>query len=122
MSCAAARRVRSRCSLTITHRWSHRQRITVHSDRISERQLAAIVDVGHDEALAFPARDSDIAVGREVRATSHRAEEDRRRIIWRVADEEHERQRARPGAGAVNLVTPDLFPDFHHGLLILLCH
>ena len=40
VSCAAARRVRSRCSLTITHRVSHRQRITVHSDRISERQPA----------------------------------------------------------------------------------
>jgi len=40
VSCAAARRVRSRGSLTIAHRVSQRQRITVHPDRISERQLA----------------------------------------------------------------------------------
>ncbi len=40
VSCAAARRVRSRCSLTIVHRLPHRQRITVRSDRSSERQPA----------------------------------------------------------------------------------
>jgi len=40
VSCAAARRVRSRCSLTIAHRVPHRQRITVHSDRIPERPPA----------------------------------------------------------------------------------
>ena len=40
VSCAAARRVRSRCSLTLAHRWPHRQRITVHSDWLSERPPA----------------------------------------------------------------------------------
>jgi hypothetical protein len=40
VSCAAARPVRSRCSLTVAHRLPGRQRIIVHSDRIPEKQPA----------------------------------------------------------------------------------
>jgi len=40
VNCAAAPRERSPCSLTIAHRLPHRQRITVRSDRNSERQPA----------------------------------------------------------------------------------
>jgi hypothetical protein len=62
--------------------------------RGQDKQRLAIVDIGRDEVIAFPARDADIAAAREVRATCHRAG-DGRRFIWRLADAEHERQRQR---------------------------
>jgi len=59
-----------------------------------DKQRFAVIDVGRDEVLAFPARGTDIAAGREVRVTCHRAD-DGGRLIWRLADAEHERQRQR---------------------------
>ena len=59
-----------------------------------DKQRYAVVDIGRDEVIAFPARDADIAAGREVRATCYRAD-DGRRFIWRLADAELERQRQR---------------------------
>ena len=62
--------------------------------RGQDKQRFAVIDVGRDEVLAFPARAADIAAGREVRVTCHRAD-DGRRLIWRLADAELERQRQR---------------------------
>jgi len=63
--------------------------------RGQDKQRYAVVDTGR-EAIAFRTEDAEIAAGREVRATCHRVDNDRRqRLVWRLGDEERERQRGR---------------------------
>ena len=63
--------------------------------RGQDKQRYAVVDTGR-EAIAFRTEDAEIAAGREVRAMCHRVDNDRRqRLIWRLGDEERERQRGR---------------------------
>ena len=64
--------------------------------RGQDSQRYTVVDTGR-EVMAFRTENADVAAGRDVRATGHRVwEEDRRqRLIWRLGDEERERQRGR---------------------------
>ena len=63
--------------------------------RGQDSQRYAVVDTGR-EVMAFRTEDAEVAAERDVRATGHRVEEDRRqRLIWRLADDERERQRGR---------------------------
>ncbi len=63
--------------------------------RGQDRQRYAVVDTGR-EVMAFRTENAEVAVGRDVRATCHRLENDRRqRLSWRLGDEERERQRGR---------------------------
>ena len=63
--------------------------------RGQDSQRYAVVDTGR-EVMAFRTENAEIAAGRDVRATGHQVEEDRRRrLIWRLGDDGRERQRGR---------------------------
>jgi hypothetical protein len=60
-----------------------------------EGERYAVVDTGR-ELVAFGTADTELAAGREVRATAHQSEADRRRqLIWRVGEDQREQQRDR---------------------------
>ena len=61
-----------------------------------DNQRYAVVDTGR-ELVAFRAENAtELTAGREVRATSHEVEEDRRRrLIWRLGADEREQHRGR---------------------------
>ena len=55
----------------------------------------AVVDIGR-ELVAVRTESAELAAGREVRATvPDQMEDRRRRLIWRLGDDERERQRER---------------------------
>jgi hypothetical protein len=55
----------------------------------------AVVDTGR-ELVAFRTERGELATGREVRATVHQTDDDRRRrLIWRLGDDEREHKRER---------------------------
>ena len=55
----------------------------------------AVVDIGR-RLMAFPAEGSELTAGRDVRATSHEVDEDRRRrLIWRLGADERDQQKER---------------------------
>jgi type IV secretory pathway VirD2 relaxase len=73
----------------------HRGRLVGYArDRAGQRH--AIVDTGR-ELTAFRTDDPAAAPGRNVRVQGHEHEDDRKRrvLVWRLGDDEHERERAR---------------------------
>ena len=63
--------------------------------RGGDNQRYAVVDTGR-ELVALPTEHAELLAGRDVRATSHEVEEDRRRrLIWRLGADEREQRRER---------------------------
>ncbi len=60
-----------------------------------DNQRYAVVDLGR-EVMAFRTEDAELLAGRDVRAEGHAVEDDRRRrLIWRLGDDEREQHRER---------------------------
>jgi len=59
-----------------------------------DMQRHAIVDLGQD-VRAVPAREAGLEPGCQVRATCQPMEQDRRRLTWKLVEEQRERQRQR---------------------------
>jgi type IV secretory pathway VirD2 relaxase len=60
-----------------------------------DNQRHAVIETGR-ELVAVPTEHAELVAGRDVRATSHEVEEDRRRrLIWRLGADEREQRRER---------------------------
>jgi hypothetical protein len=60
-----------------------------------DNQRHAVIDTGR-ELVAVPTEHAELITGRDVRATCHELEEDRRRrLIWRLGADEREQRRER---------------------------
>jgi hypothetical protein len=73
----------------------HRGRLIGYArDRAGHRH--AVVDTGR-ELTAFRTDDLGVAPGRDIRVRGQEHEDDRKRrvLVWRLGDDEHERERAR---------------------------
>jgi hypothetical protein len=73
----------------------HRGRLVGYA-RDRARHRHAVVDTGR-ELTAFRTEDLGGAPGRDVRVRGQEHEDDRKRgvLVWRLGDDEHERERAR---------------------------
>ncbi len=60
-----------------------------------DNQRYAVVDLGR-EVMAFRTEDAELLAGRDVRVEGHAVDDDRRRrLIWRLGDDEREQHRQR---------------------------